>query len=149
MGKPTRLSLQLDFSSGLPAYLQIVQRLERQASSGRLHAGDQLPTVRALADELGLNFNTVARAYRLLHRTGVVSAQRGRGTYVTENAATSTGGLGRESKGPGRVRAGGARRQRLAALTEQFIEVARAYKYADSEIAAMIKKRLHTAAPRP
>jgi GntR family transcriptional regulator len=133
MGKWTRLSLQLDFRSGLPAYLQIVQRLERQASSGRLRPGDQLPTVRALADELGLNFNTVARAYRLLHQAGVVSAQRGRGTYVIEKAAASTRGV---------------RRQRLDALTGQFIELARAYRYSDSEIAAMIEKRLHTGAGR-
>ena len=127
MRKRTRLDLQLDFSSGLPAYLQIVRRLERHATSGRLRPGDQLPTVRGLADQLGLNFNTVARAYRLLQQAGVVSAQRGRGTYVIEKASAS---------------ARGTRRQTLDALARQFIEQARGYKFPDSEIAATIEKRL-------
>jgi GntR family transcriptional regulator len=134
MGKRTRLALQLDFSSGLPAYLQIVRRLEQQAISGRLHPGDQLPTVRGLADELGLNFNTVARAYRLLQQAGVVSAQRGRGTYVIEKAASHAGRR--------------TRRQTLDALTRQFIELAGAYKFSDAEIAATVERRLRAEARR-
>ena len=133
MSKPRRLSLQLDFHSGLPAYLQIVRRLERQTTSGRLHPGDQLPTVRGLADELGLNFNTVARAYRLLHRDGVVSAQRGRGTYVIGKPAAST----RRT-----------RRQTLATITTQFLEQARGFRFSESEIAAAIDKRLRIKPPR-
>ena len=133
MGKRTRLTLHLDFGSGLPAYLQIVRRLERQATSGRLHPGDQLPTVRGLADELGLNFNTVARAYRLLQQAGVVSAQRGRGTYVIEKAVASTRS---------------ARRQTLEAITRQYIEQARACKYSASEIAATVDRRLRAKARR-
>ena len=128
MAKRTRLELQLDFSSGTPAYLQIVRRLERHAASGRLHPGDQLPTVRGLADELGLNFNTVARAYRLLQQAGVVSAQRGRGTYVIEKAAAQAGRR--------------TRRRSLEAITRQYIQQARGYNFSDSEIAAMIEKRL-------
>lgn len=133
MNKGTQLSLQLDFSSGLPAYLQIVRRLERQAARGRLRPGDQLPTVRALADSLGLNFNTVARAYRLLHRDGVVSAQRGRGTYVIGKPAASTPR---------------ARRQTLATMTTQFIEQARGCRFSESEIAAAVDKRLRIKPPR-
>ena len=133
MAKPTRLALQLDFHSGLPAYLQIVRRLERQATSGQLHPGDQLQTVRSLADELGLNFNTVARAYRQLHQAGVVSAQRGRGTYVSERGASGSRR---------------ARRQTLEALTSQYIEQARACKFTDSQIAVVVQKRLRIRPPR-
>jgi GntR family transcriptional regulator len=133
MNKRTQLSFRLDFSSGLPAYLQIVRGLERQATRGRLRPGDQLPTVRALADSLGLNFNTVARAYRLLQQDGVVSAQRGRGTYVIGKPAASTPR---------------ARRQALATMTTQFIEQARGFRFSESEIAAAVDKRLRIKPPR-
>ena len=74
------LSLRLDFRSGLPIYIQIMNQIEQQVSGGRLKPDDQLPTVRALASELRINFNTVARAYRLLDEAGVISTQQGRGT---------------------------------------------------------------------
>ena len=53
-------------------------------SNGGLKPGDQLPTVRALASDLRINFNTVSRAYRLLDEAGVISTQQGRGTYILE-----------------------------------------------------------------
>ncbi len=52
--------------------------------SGDLPSGEQLPPVRALAQELRINFNTVARAYRLLDEAGIISTQQGRGTYILE-----------------------------------------------------------------
>jgi GntR family transcriptional regulator len=52
--------------------------------SGELQVGDQLPTMRELATELRINFNTVARAYRMLDETRLISTQRGRGTYIWE-----------------------------------------------------------------
>ncbi|WP_322508231.1 GntR family transcriptional regulator, partial [Anaerolinea sp.] len=55
---------QLDFRSGVPIYEQIVAHVRQQIESGALQPGDQLPTVRQLALELRVNFNTVARAYR-------------------------------------------------------------------------------------
>ena len=76
------MNLELDFRSGIPIYLQIVERIKEQIASGRLNPGDQLPTVRAMALELRVNFNTVARAYRILDDAGVISTQQGRGTYV-------------------------------------------------------------------
>ncbi len=79
-----RLNLELDFHSGLPIYLQIVNQIAGQVSTGVLKPGDQLPTVRALAQELRVNFNTVARAYRLLHEARLLSTQQGRGTFVRE-----------------------------------------------------------------
>jgi GntR family transcriptional regulator len=52
--------------------------------SSQVHPGDQLPTTRALAIQLGINFNTVARAYRHLDRLGVISTQPGRGTFISD-----------------------------------------------------------------
>lgn len=75
---------QLDFRSGVPIYEQIVAHVRRQIESGALKPGDQLPTVRQLALELRVNFNTVARAYRLLDEAGLISTQQGRGTYILE-----------------------------------------------------------------
>jgi GntR family transcriptional regulator len=77
-------SIQIDLRSGLPIYLQIIETIKQQIATDTLKPGDQLPTVRALAQELRVNFNTVARAYRLLDESGVISTQQGRGTYITE-----------------------------------------------------------------
>jgi len=82
MSNQKPLTLRLDFRSGLPIYIQIMNQIEQQVSGGILKPGDQLPTVRALASELRINFNTVARAYRLLDEAGVISTQQGRGTYI-------------------------------------------------------------------
>ena len=78
------LTLHLDFRSGLPIYIQLMNQIESQVLGGTLKPGDQLPTVRAMASELRVNFNTVARAYRLLDEAHIISTQQGRGTYITE-----------------------------------------------------------------
>jgi GntR family transcriptional regulator len=78
------INIQLDFRSGLPITNQIVEQVQRLINTGELHPGDQLPTVRALASELRVNFNTVARAYRILDEAGVISTQQGRGTYILD-----------------------------------------------------------------
>ena len=78
------LALHLDFRSGLPIYIQIMNQIESQVLGGSLQPGDQLPTVRAMASELRVNFNTVARAYRMLDEAHIISTQQGRGTYITE-----------------------------------------------------------------
>ena len=80
--------VKLNFRSGEPIYIQIVDQFERQISDGELKPGDQLPTVRELANELEVNFNTIARAYRILDDNGAISTQQGRGTYVIEPGAS-------------------------------------------------------------
>ena len=74
----------LDTSSGVPAYLQIVQQVRQAISLGTLRAGDQLPTVREAVGVLAINPNTVLKAYRELERAGVVDARRGLGTFVLD-----------------------------------------------------------------
>jgi len=74
----------LDFRSDEPLYLQIAHQMEQLVGKGELKLGDQLPTVRELATELRINFNTVGRAYRVLDESRLISTQRGRGTYIWE-----------------------------------------------------------------
>jgi GntR family transcriptional regulator len=76
------MNLAIDFRSGLPIYLQVVERIKERIAGGQLRPGDQLPTVRALALELRVNFNTIARSYRILDEMGIISTQQGRGTYI-------------------------------------------------------------------
>lgn len=78
------LDLNLEFRSGIPIYVQIIEQIQQLVGSGKLKVGDQLPTVRQLAAELRVNFNTVARAYRMLDDAGIISTQHGRGTYILE-----------------------------------------------------------------
>jgi GntR family transcriptional regulator len=78
------MMIEVDFRSHIPIYVQIVDRVKHLVATEVLKPGDQLPTVRQLAADLRVNFNTVARAYRMLDESGVISTQQGRGTYVLE-----------------------------------------------------------------
>lgn len=84
------LNLDIDFRSGVPIYVQIIEQVQQLVGSGKLKVGDQLPTVRQLAAELRVNFNTVARAYRMLDDAGIISTQHGRGTYILEQPSAET-----------------------------------------------------------
>jgi len=123
-----KLLLQIDFRSGLPIYTQIVNQIQAQVVTGVLKPGDQLPTVRALAEELRVNFNTVARAYRLLDEARIISTQQGRGTYITEIPPPNvTEQLRKES---------------LEALTYRFISEAVRLDFSKIEISQMVKDQL-------
>ena len=76
------MNFKLDFRSGIPIYVQVVEHIRQMVLRGDLEPGDQLPTVRSLALDLRVNFNTIARAYRLLDEAGIISTQQGRGTYI-------------------------------------------------------------------
>jgi GntR family transcriptional regulator len=78
------MPIQIDFRSGVPIYIQIMNQIRQMVANGDLKPGDQLPTVRQLAIDLQVNWNTVARAYRLLDEAGLISTQRGRGTFIWE-----------------------------------------------------------------
>ena len=73
---------EVDFESGVPIYMQIVDRIKQMIVSGQLQPGQQLPTMRQLAIDLRVNYNTVGRAYLLLDQEGIISTQQGRGTYI-------------------------------------------------------------------
>jgi GntR family transcriptional regulator len=76
------MDIEVEFQSGIPLYEQIVHQLRVKIEAGELSPADQLPTTRQLALQLGINFNTVARAYRMLDQEGLISTQPGRGTFV-------------------------------------------------------------------
>ena len=76
------MEIQVDFESGVPLYLQLVDRIKQMVARGHLQAGQQLPTMRQLAADLRINYNTVGRAYMILDQEGVISTQRGRGTFI-------------------------------------------------------------------
>jgi GntR family transcriptional regulator len=80
--------IKLDFRKKIPISDQVQKEMRRLIQAGLLQPGDQLPTVRVLAAQLKVNFNTIARAYRMLDQEGLISTQQGRGTYVMEIAAT-------------------------------------------------------------
>ena len=125
-----KLLLQIDFRSGLPIYTQIVNQVQAQVVGGVLKPGDQLPTVRALAEELRVNFNTVARAYRILDEARIISTQQGRGTYITEVPPPDvTEQLRRES---------------LEALTRRFLGEAMRLEFSKTEISQMVRHQLKT-----
>jgi len=123
-----KLILQIDFRSGLPIYIQIVNQVQAQIASGILKPGDQLQTVRALAEELRVNFNTVARAYRILDEARIISTQQGRGTYITEIP-------------PPKVKEK-LRKETLEALTQRYIAEALRLDFSKDEISEIVKDEL-------
>ena len=82
---PSNLDLVIDLRASAPAYVQIMMGIEGRILDGSLTPGEQLPTVRQLAAELAINFNTVARAYRMLDQAGLITTQQGRGTFVLDS----------------------------------------------------------------
>jgi len=77
--------LQINFKSGMPIYLQIVDQVRAIAASGVLRPGEALPSIRPLAEELRVNRNTVAKAYAELESQGVIETLPGRGCFLKEN----------------------------------------------------------------
>ena len=77
------MRIHLSPTDGVPIYLQIVNQVKYLVAAGRLAAGDELPPIRTLAEQLLINPNTVARAYRKLETAGVVTARRTAGTFVS------------------------------------------------------------------
>src|SRR5262245_25812497 len=80
--------VQVNFKSGVPVYLQIVQQVKAAAASGALKTGDSLPSVRTLAEELRINRNTAARAYGELESEGVIETRQGSGCFIRANGAS-------------------------------------------------------------
>jgi GntR family transcriptional regulator len=77
--------IQLNFKSGKPVYLQVVDQVKAAAASGALRTGEPLPSIRPLAEQLRVNRNTVAKAYTELEGQGVIETIVGRGCFLKEN----------------------------------------------------------------
>lgn len=77
--------LQINFKSGKPVYLQVVDQIKAAAASGALRPGEALPSIRPLAEELRVNRNTIAKAYSELESLGVIETIPGKGCFLKEN----------------------------------------------------------------
>src|SRR6266478_2083873 len=77
--------LQINFKSGKPVYLQVVDQIKAAAASGRVQAGEALPSIRPLAEELRVNRNTIAKAYTELESQGVIETLPGKGCFLKPN----------------------------------------------------------------
>jgi GntR family transcriptional regulator len=81
----------IDSASGIPFYRQVIQWIEHAILAGKLRPGDRLPTIRALAVELKINPNTIAKAYGELEIRGIVMTQVGSGTFVSDRPVDGSG----------------------------------------------------------
>lgn len=122
------MRLRIDSASKLPIYAQIEEQIGALIAAGQLRPGEQLPTIRTLADDLQVNYNTVARAYLELDRDGIISTQRGRGTFVAEISDEEQ----RAAK----------RAEKLHAVVRSAIDEARRLGYEPREIARAFAEEL-------
>lgn len=120
----------LEFHSGIPVYRQIIHHVQAAVAAGRLAEGDQLPTIRALHEKLGVNPNTVAKAYRELQHLGVLTAEHGSGCYVAPSAP------GKPVELPAR-----ARKATLTDLCARFAAEARSHGISFDELIAQLKRQ--------
>jgi GntR family transcriptional regulator len=123
------MQIHISTADGVPIYQQIVNQIKYLVSSGRLTAGEELPPIRALAEKLVINPNTVARAYRELESAGIVEKRRTAGTYVSDQGSPF------------------ARRARLKILTERIDALLAEARQMDIPFEEIIKlsERRHTA----
>lgn len=120
-------SFAIDHSSGLPVWIQIKNRIAYLIGSGAFVPGDRLPTVRALAVDLDISYNTVNRAYMDLEREGYISTRKGRGTFVAERHDL---GAHTASDSP------------IELVIDDMIRVCSNAGLADDDIVAMVQARL-------
>ena len=83
-------ALRLNPSLGTPLYVQVVEHLKHSIATGAIKAGEQLPSVRKMAEDLLINPNTVVRAYRDLESEGIVELRHGSGVFVRESVSART-----------------------------------------------------------
>ena len=81
---------KIDFKSGKPVYLQLVNQIRLAAAAGKLRTGEPLPSIRPLAEELRVNRNTIAKAYAELESQGVIETIPGKGCFLKENDSPFT-----------------------------------------------------------
>jgi GntR family transcriptional regulator len=119
--------IQLNFKSGKPVYLQIVDQVKAAAASGALQAGEALPYIRPLAEELRVNRNTIAKAYSELESMGVIETVPGKGCFLKENHSP----LKKE-----------VRRKMLIEEIDQAIVQAHHLQVPDDEFLALVHRRM-------
>ena len=122
------LNITINTGSATPIYKQITDQVRLAVATGRLAVGDQLPSVRALAEELVINPNTVARAYTDLAREGLIESRAGRGVFLTRKRKMFTREEGR---------------RRLEPLLEGLIGEAMVMDFTPTELREAFEKKLN------
>ncbi len=117
----------IDYQTGVPVYLQLMQQVKSAVATGTLRAGEQLPSVRAMAEELRVNRNTVARAWADLEAEGVIANRQGLGCFVTEKVTPLRKAV---------------RNERLATALDQVIVQAHHLQVSDDTLRALLDERL-------
>ena len=123
------MNIDINLQSGVPIYIQLTDQIKHQVAIGELKPGDQLPTVRQLAADLRVNFNTIARSYRLLDEAGIISTQHGRGTFILEpKNEEETEKLKYED---------------LAGITRQYLTEAKRLGYDPKDVRKIFEKKMN------
>ena len=120
-------SFEIDYAGGLPVWIQIKNRIAYLIGSGSFVEGEQLPTVRGLAAELDISYNTVNRAYMDLEREGYIATRKGRGTFVASRREI---GADRATDSP------------IELVIDDMIRACSNAGLADDDIVAMVQARL-------
>ncbi len=115
----TMINFILDPSGGTPFYRQIIDQIKFGIASGNLKTGEQLPTVRALAVELKVNLNTIAKAYKELEILRILDTQQGSGTFINANGIV----LSEEEK-----------QKKMQDICKEFLTVAYTYGFSKEDV---------------
>lgn len=115
----------LDPKAGTPFYRQIIDQIKFGIASGALKAGEQLPTVRALAVDLKVNLNTVSKAYKELEIQNILATQQGSGTYIGKVVVQIPGS---------------ERKSKLESICNEFATIAYSYGFTTDEIINELQK---------
>ena len=122
------MNIEIDFRDHIPIYIQLMDQIKQLIATGELAPGDQLPTVRQLAADLRVNFNTIARTYRMLDEEGIISTQHGRGTFILDPLPEED--------------AKELRRKGLRRLTREYLTSANRLGYNPEEVQDAFEKKL-------
>ena len=120
-------NFEIDHASGMPVWIQVKNRIAYLIGSGEFAEGQRLPTVRGLAVDLDISYNTVNRAYMDLEREGYITTRKGRGTFVAEQRNV---GAARATDSP------------VELVIDDVIRALSAAGLADDDILAMVEARL-------
>lgn len=116
----------LDPKAGIPFYRQIIDQIKYGIASGKLRTGEQLPTVRALAVELKVNLNTIAKAYKELEIQNILETQQGTGTFISKVDVLIS------SK---------EKDKKLQDICNEFLTIAYSYGFSVDDIISQLKKQ--------
>lgn len=120
------MRITIDDSNGIPIWLQLRNRLIYLITSGHYQAGDKLPTMREMAVDLGINYNTVSKVYQDIERDGYIVSKRGRGTFVSDAYLQNQDAAAGEAE----------------SLTDVFIQQCRELGVPRQDILALVQRRL-------